>query len=179
MKCAALPDQGNANLTFALLANSREGSRSELQIWRPGSLHLSLSDKPAPYLANCRRINELPNPWLAQTTSFYRSVVISCTLYFLRLEFLYFYDGVSVFSWCSHSRGGPSPPGITTLMSHHIARACSGLPRIGAFMPGYFRGSQKCSLAVREQLDQPKHVSQLVDLGCFPRHCGHLAFETS
>lgn len=46
-------------------------------------------------------------------------------------------------------------------------------------MPGYFRGSQKRSVAVREQLVQPKHISQLVDLGCFPRHCGHLAFETS
>lgn len=31
MKCAAIPDQGNANLVFAILANSREGSK-ELQI---------------------------------------------------------------------------------------------------------------------------------------------------
>lgn len=44
MKCLAVPDQGNASLMFAILTDSKEGS-TELQIWKPGSSHLSLSNK--------------------------------------------------------------------------------------------------------------------------------------
>lgn len=129
VKCAAVLDQGNPVWCLP----SEPTAERDPQSCRSESLDLCISAS-AKKRCRLRRLNGLSGPWCAHSTAFYSSIVTNCTLFFLRVEFLYCQDVHTPHKGC---------PLLPSPLPCHITSVCPGSPTLRGLRAWAFQEFRK------------------------------------